>query len=93
MNTQPISVCQLHQSYDYHLLMFCMEKYILDFTAMPFWIEEPESVNTAEEESAEFTCRASGRPAPTVTWSSNGVPWQGQYLLLICTQYSYYEID
>ena len=58
---------------NYHYLIL-----LLISTAMPFFVTEPENVNTSEEEDAEFICEAGGRPKPSVTWSSNGVPFQGE---------------
>lgn len=42
----------------------------------PYWKNDqpPEDVNTSEEESAQFSCEASGVPNPTISWYINGVP-------------------
>ena len=36
-------------------------------------MEKPESVDTSEEENAEFRCEAGGIPSPDISWSINGV--------------------
>ena len=38
---------------------------------------EPESVDSSEEEQAEFICEAGGVPKPDIVWSINGEPIQG----------------
>ena len=47
--------------------------HVVWFLARPGWIEKPVAVDTSEGESAEFKCRASGLPGPTITWFKNGV--------------------
>lgn len=46
----------------------------LKVQSVPFFTVEPEIVNAAEEEDAEFRCEAEGRPEPTIQWIHNGKP-------------------
>uniref|UniRef100_A0A672JBZ1 Neuronal cell adhesion molecule n=1 Tax=Salarias fasciatus TaxID=181472 RepID=A0A672JBZ1_SALFA len=44
-------------------------------TAAPYWIRgAPRNLVLAPGENGVLTCRASGTPKPTVTWTMNGVP-------------------
>ena len=43
-------------------------------TAVPYFTEEPENVNAAEDETIEFHCKASGVPEPQIKWIHNGRP-------------------
>jgi len=38
----------------------------------PFWIKEPQDVNSSEEEDAEIVCQAGGVPRPKIQWYING---------------------
>ena len=40
--------------------------------AVPTFVEKPDNEVKAEEEDVTFTCRAGGKPKPTVEWSING---------------------
>ncbi|XP_077585794.1 neurofascin isoform X2 [Stigmatopora nigra] len=42
--------------------------------AAPFWLEKPENLVLAPEESGRLVCRADGAPRPTVSWFINGEP-------------------
>jgi hypothetical protein len=42
--------------------------------AVPYFTEEPENVNAAEDETIEFRCKASGVPEPQIKWIHNGRP-------------------
>jgi hypothetical protein len=42
--------------------------------AVPYFTEEPENVNAAEDETVEFHCKASGIPEPQIKWIHNGRP-------------------
>jgi len=42
--------------------------------AIPYFTEEPENVNAAEDETIEFHCKASGVPEPQIKWIHNGRP-------------------
>jgi hypothetical protein len=42
--------------------------------AMPIFDVKPLDAVRAEDEDVEFECRASGIPAPTLSWLSNGRP-------------------
>lgn len=44
------------------------------FVAKPYFTEEPEIENRAENETAEFHCKASGNPEPQIIWIFNGKP-------------------
>lgn len=44
------------------------------FLAKPYFTEEPEIENRAENETAEFHCKASGNPEPQIIWIHNGKP-------------------
>lgn len=46
----------------------------LDVLATPYFTVEPEVVNAAEDEVAEFRCEATGVPEPTIKWIHNGKP-------------------
>ncbi|XP_052866871.1 neuroglian isoform X2 [Anopheles cruzii] len=46
----------------------------LGVNAVPYFIIEPEIVNAAEGESAEFRCAAVGDPSPNIIWIHNGKP-------------------
>lgn len=38
----------------------------------PVFIEPPESLEVLEGTNATFTCKASGKPVPKITWSMQG---------------------
>lgn len=42
--------------------------------AVPYFIEEPEIINAAEDETVELRCAASGVPEPQIKWIHNGRP-------------------
>ncbi|XP_017782809.1 PREDICTED: neuroglian isoform X2 [Nicrophorus vespilloides] len=42
--------------------------------AVPFFTEEPEIINAAEDETVQFRCSASGVPEPQIKWIHNGKP-------------------
>nr|CAD7455359.1 unnamed protein product [Timema tahoe] len=46
----------------------------LKVNAAPYFTLEPEIINAAEDETAEFRCEASGEPKPQIKWIRNGVP-------------------
>ncbi|XP_065202283.1 neuroglian isoform X2 [Planococcus citri] len=46
----------------------------LSVLAEPYFTEEPENVHAAEDETAEFYCKASGNPEPQIYWIYNGKP-------------------
>ncbi|XP_012275891.1 neuroglian isoform X2 [Orussus abietinus] len=46
----------------------------LQVMAVPYFTVEPEIVNAAEDEMAEFRCEASGVPEPQIKWIHNGKP-------------------
>lgn len=46
----------------------------LEVRATPYFTVEPEVVNAAEDEQAEFRCEATGVPEPTIKWIHNGKP-------------------
>lgn len=46
----------------------------LQINAIPYFTEEPEIVEAAEGEEAQFNCKASGFPEPTIQWIHNGKP-------------------
>lgn len=46
----------------------------LQVMAVPYFTEEPENVNAAEDETIEFRCKASGVPEPQIKWIHNGRP-------------------
>lgn len=46
----------------------------LAINAVPYFTKEPESQNSAEEETIEFECEASGVPEPAIKWIHNGKP-------------------
>ena len=50
---------------------------------MPEWEPEgkPKDVLSSEEENAEFTCAATGRPQPNITWTVNGKPIECKEIL------------
>lgn len=48
--------------------------YICLVIAVPYFTEEPENVNAAEDETIEFRCKASGIPEPQIKWIHNGRP-------------------
>jgi len=47
--------------------------------ATPYWRDDrrPESINTSEDEDAEFECNVNGFPKPTITWTVNGKSLDG----------------
>lgn len=47
---------------------------IYPFPAIPYFEVEPEVVNRAEGETAEFHCKAWGKPPPKQYWIYNGMP-------------------
>lgn len=47
--------------------------------ATPLWVTKPESVDSSEEEMAEFNCEAGGVPKPSINWYVNGQPIEGRY--------------
>ena len=51
-------------------------------SAPPYWKDgqPPEDVNTAEEESAQFSCEVEGVPTPDIKWLVNGVPIEGTFV-------------
>ncbi|XP_075216737.1 neuroglian isoform X2 [Lycorma delicatula] len=46
----------------------------LKVIATPYFTEEPELINAAEDETVEFRCAASGEPKPEIKWIHNGKP-------------------
>lgn len=46
----------------------------LEILAIPYFVEQPEIKNAAEEETVEFRCTAAGVPEPTIKWIYNGKP-------------------
>ncbi|XP_065166394.1 neuroglian isoform X2 [Atheta coriaria] len=46
----------------------------LQVLAVPYFTEEPEIINAAEDESVEFRCDATGVPKPQIKWIHNGKP-------------------
>ncbi|CAH0562169.1 unnamed protein product [Brassicogethes aeneus] len=46
----------------------------LQVMAVPYFTVEPERINAAEDETAEFRCEASGVPEPEIKWIHNGKP-------------------
>ncbi|XP_054278770.1 neuroglian isoform X2 [Macrosteles quadrilineatus] len=46
----------------------------LQVMAVPYFTEEPEIKNEAEDEMVEFRCAASGVPEPQIKWIHNGLP-------------------
>ncbi|XP_058802233.1 neuroglian isoform X2 [Phymastichus coffea] len=46
----------------------------LEVLSVPYFTVEPEIVNAAEGETAEFRCEASGVPEPEIKWIHNGKP-------------------
>lgn len=44
------------------------------FLAVPYFTEEPEIINAAEDETVELKCAASGVPEPQIKWIHNGRP-------------------
>lgn len=46
----------------------------LEVLAAPYFTEEPEIQNAAEDETIEFKCKASGVPEPKIEWVYNGKP-------------------
>ncbi|KAF2896173.1 hypothetical protein ILUMI_10002 [Ignelater luminosus] len=49
-------------------------RYLSGAEAAPYFVVEPESVNTTEHETVEFHCKADGFPEPQITWIYNGKP-------------------
>ncbi|MPC08425.1 Neuroglian [Portunus trituberculatus] len=46
----------------------------VEVQAIPYFIKEPEVAHKAEGETAEFHCKASGKPPPKQYWIYNGMP-------------------
>ncbi|XP_039276536.1 neuroglian isoform X2 [Nilaparvata lugens] len=46
----------------------------LKVIAKPYFTEEPDLINAAEDETIEFKCAASGEPKPQIEWIHNGKP-------------------
>ncbi|XP_063870133.1 neuroglian-like isoform X1 [Scylla paramamosain] len=46
----------------------------VEVQAIPYFVEEPEVANKAEGETAEFHCKAWGKPPPKQYWIYNGMP-------------------
>lgn len=46
----------------------------MGIVAVPYFTVEPERINAAEDETAEFRCEASGVPEPEIKWIHNGKP-------------------
>ncbi|EDW07901.2 neuroglian isoform X1 [Drosophila mojavensis] len=46
----------------------------LKIHAIPYFTEEPEIQNAAEDEEVVFNCKAAGHPEPTIQWIHNGKP-------------------
>lgn len=46
----------------------------LEVQSVPYFTKEPEIYNAAEDETAEFTCEATGVPKPNIIWIHNGKP-------------------
>lgn len=46
----------------------------LSSPAIPYFEKEPEIANMAEGETAEFHCKAWGKPPPKQYWIYNGMP-------------------
>ena len=46
----------------------------LPLLAAPYFTTEPENYVGAEDETATFTCKAKGSPAPEIKWIYNGKP-------------------
>uniref|UniRef100_A0A3Q2XMY8 Ig-like domain-containing protein n=1 Tax=Hippocampus comes TaxID=109280 RepID=A0A3Q2XMY8_HIPCM len=42
--------------------------------AAPFWLEKPQHLVLAPEESGRLVCRTDGAPRPTISWFINGEP-------------------
>ncbi|XP_061703153.1 neurofascin isoform X2 [Syngnathoides biaculeatus] len=42
--------------------------------AAPFWLEKPENLVLAPEESGRLLCRSDGAPRPAISWFVNGEP-------------------
>ncbi|XP_053263266.1 neuronal cell adhesion molecule isoform X13 [Podarcis raffonei] len=42
--------------------------------AAPYWIREPTNLVLSPGESGSLICRANGKPKPSISWLSNGVP-------------------
>jgi hypothetical protein len=51
-----------------------LNKFTVPVAAVPYFTEEPEIKNEAEDETVEFRCAASGVPEPQIKWIHNGVP-------------------
>ena len=41
---------------------------VLSFSAAPTIVDAPEHLTVVQPEDATFSCQASGRPRPTITW-------------------------
>ncbi|XP_041859024.1 neural cell adhesion molecule L1.2 isoform X2 [Melanotaenia boesemani] len=48
--------------------------YVLTVEAAPYWIKEPVSQLYAPGETVRLDCQADGTPAPTISWTINGIP-------------------
>ncbi|XP_068158953.1 neuroglian isoform X1 [Drosophila tropicalis] len=46
----------------------------LKINAIPYFTEEPDFQNAAEDEEVTFNCKAAGFPEPTIQWIHNGKP-------------------
>lgn len=45
----------------------------LTIESAPFWIDKPESIDAADNDTAIFNCRATGDPEPLISWFINGI--------------------
>ena len=50
----------------------------LVFAAKPYWVEEPQDIETSIGATAYFRCVANGEPAPVYKWFINGVKLEGE---------------
>ncbi|KAG8174516.1 hypothetical protein JTE90_003070, partial [Oedothorax gibbosus] len=60
---------------------FGMSSYsaVLTVKAPPFWIKEPEDIETVEGSSVKMTCLAGGMPLPRTIWKKLDVPHNSEY--------------
>lgn len=68
---------RFHVNVECKKFCFCSENWLNEcrslFVAAPQWSPSaPHSVNSSEEETVEFDCRADGRPEPTYQFYKNG---------------------